>query len=915
MTVVLDGLRVGAFGGIPGEVEIDLRAPLTVIYAPNGTGKTSLVEALSWAFDGECREPRCRLALDAHHTYVELIMANDAVSTRFKKSLRADGSESREIDNKKVPATEFLVRLAPDCNVSDLNSATQRNRLCAYLTSNRVLGLSTLSALIDPDNADARADAMADLLGTRLQRNAIKQLELYVKRLKDRRQEFTHRVSWFDSREQELLPRLLDQQTSLDQQTTTVLEHLGISEVPSTGDPQAALEAAAAEQRSKLRQDLEAHEKLAIYSMSELPSTALQKLLDEHAKAAAAVSLLSDELDELGTTLVQHRTQSQDVREEINWLSHFLGLLRRLLLIPGDFPPRTLTELYSLTQMVKAIFGDHEQASAIIAALEARLPRWREATMRVADIEVSLARIDLQQASMPPADLAQVELRELRQQFVAEDKAAQDFDRLCSEISIAAKALHEHAPDAAQCPACGHGWGNAGALRDALNRTAALVPASLRRLAARRHESTERIRQLETYERERETLRASRRTLSQELASSRKFIEETEELSARFSQLAPDPLGVSYDLSEWRARTEIAALGESIFEVLVHRSDEELDALAEEPIGKLIEFVDARIKKGSRVRDLLDQELRDLNLRRDELQRNIEEHGRSSAAREVRIRALRADALVFGELQRRFGISVVDDEALGSIRADLQIRRGRLTAAEAALTVRKREMENTRIRSDVESLRQQKDSHASRGQVVDREITRCERNIRLIDKTVEKHRDLVVHKLTPTVSELFQRMQVNRVFGRVECDSGLKLRGVLGAASGDESKLSPELFSQGQRQDLALAFFLVRAYALGGTFFLDEPLAHLDDLNRVALLDTLRGFVLSGSKRSVPTRLVITTASWTTARHVTEKFVRIDSHQPCPSLRVYQLAGNVTNGVKVNSVYPMVPTNGAPHIN
>jgi energy-coupling factor transporter ATP-binding protein EcfA2 len=142
-------------------------------------------------------------------------------------------------------------------------------------------------------------------------------------------------------------------------------------------------------------------------------------------------------------------------------------------------------------------------------------------------------------------------------------------------------------------------------------------------------------------------------------------------------------------------------------------------------------------------------------------------------------------------------------------------------------------------------------------------------------------------------------MQVNRVFSDVRIDKSLHLAGILSGIEMDPSK-----FSAGQRQDLALAFFLARSYAMGGSFFLDEPLAHLDDINRVALLDTLRAFVLAAAARPKPTRLTITTASWLTARHLMEKFIRVDRDKQAPSLRVYQLRGNVNSSVTASQVYP-----------
>jgi DNA repair protein SbcC/Rad50 len=105
--------------------------------------------------------------------------------------------------------------------------------------------------------------------------------------------------------------------------------------------------------------------------------------------------------------------------------------------------------------------------------------------------------------------------------------------------------------------------------------------------------------------------------------------------------------------------------------------------------------------------------------------------------------------------------------------------------------------------------------------------------------------------------------------------------------------------SQGQRQDLALAIFLARARSLGGTFFLDEPLAHLDDLNRIALLDTLR-IIVSEKRHPVPLRLVLTTANNNLLRHLREKFSLVESSEGNPALRIYKMSGNPKIGLDVN---------------
>src|SRR5262249_38221532 len=101
--------------------------------------------------------------------------------------------------------------------------------------------------------------------------------------------------------------------------------------------------------------------------------------------------------------------------------------------------------------------------------------------------------------------------------------------------------------------------------------------------------------------------------------------------------------------------------------------------------------------------------------------------------------------------------------------------------------------------------------------------------------------------------------------------------------------------SLGQRQDLALAIFLSRARELGGTFFLDEPLLHLDDLNRVALLDVLRTIIVENLPKEV--RLVVTTANESLVRHCQEKFALVEGAENRPSLRVYRLIGGPQSGI------------------
>ena len=51
--MLIESLQIKAFRGIKNELNLDLSARLTLIYAPNGTGKTSICDATEWLLTGE----------------------------------------------------------------------------------------------------------------------------------------------------------------------------------------------------------------------------------------------------------------------------------------------------------------------------------------------------------------------------------------------------------------------------------------------------------------------------------------------------------------------------------------------------------------------------------------------------------------------------------------------------------------------------------------------------------------------------------------------------------------------------------------------------------------------------------------------------------------------------------------------
>lgn len=175
-----------------------------------------------------------------------------------------------------------------------------------------------------------------------------------------------------------------------------------------------------------------------------------------------------------------------------------------------------------------------------------------------------------------------------------------------------------------------------------------------------------------------------------------------------------------------------------------------------------------------------------------------------------------------------------------------------------------------------------------------------EKEISSIKEEIRRFIAQEIRPLSNIINTLYLRAQGNRFINSIEARPSKE--GLLEwiAELNDEGEAFDKMLSlsQGQRQDLALAIFLARARSLGGTFFMDEPLAHLDDLNRVALIDTLR-LIVSEKRNSNPLRLVLTTASNNLLRHLREKFSLVEDENGFPALRIYKISGNPKVGLDV----------------
>ena len=178
--VKMERLRLAAFRGVPGELQLDFTSPLTIIYAPNGTGKSSLVDAAEWLLTGEVKrvrdfskknddsELRCKFAPVESRMEVEGWFSQGEEAFRLVRAPDA-WTMLREGDDapRRMSGREVMKLFAPNefAKERDYRVAPRLER--DWIRSARFLTVSTLALLVDTEseNQTAREAALGGLLG------------------------------------------------------------------------------------------------------------------------------------------------------------------------------------------------------------------------------------------------------------------------------------------------------------------------------------------------------------------------------------------------------------------------------------------------------------------------------------------------------------------------------------------------------------------------------------------------------------------------------------------------------------------------------------------------------------------------------------------------------------------------------
>lgn len=942
-------LRIKAFRGIGELIDLDFSSPITVVFAPNGTGKTTMCDAVEWLLtsqverlrEGQAFNPQIlysKFSKDRSEPYVQgqlEIGTNQHVLTRT-----VSGSWLQDVpEGRPTRIGDLLAMLAPAAAAPDAHHRTAISLRQNWLRGTRFLSAEALSALVDTDDStiERRTQVFADLLGIRHLLDAERTCGRYLDALVGTENGLSASIEKLEGEIAKIQQEITKESGSKHLSSSlgeieSAERHLGVAPSPSspfqTIGPRIEAATANHARRDRVRLQRQAlfDNVAGTWSRREELERQIARLRQEEAPLALQSTKIEATGRAAAARLAKHtedRITSQGLLSELRQTGSALTqLLARLLSSLGQYPtavslPPNAT-FGSLLQALPESGWTLRQIQQRRSEISAAISNLAQAQNERGRFQALNSRLVAMQGSVFSED-GIASLRQAADEAKANATAARSaFEAMAAPIARLQAAgrefiTHSHEEDAAECPLCGHDWELLTNLREAISTTLDGTPEIIRIAEATVAETSRTandassayeaaVRRRDETDELRKEANLAFQVVQARASSYRQIGVDVEQVNARDVLIHFDRrLVIAHALGElYQSRDSLAAgvfeeETSSLFAEFVSLSNS--SAQFSELVKLRVEVLEAKVAAAS--------------------------NGENAATKERDI--LRADYAAaqstLGSLREQISASATELEGLRSLWTQLAAKRDWVASA----------LEELRLELAQEAARLAAvDAHIAAAmkawstEAMQARLSELERNIAALKKQHaaistrvnagrrtastfhEAYREISgrqVRALSQVVNPLFARMHANRVFD--EIDLGQADNFLHWLATAGEVQMDPRTdFSQGQRQDLALALFLARARSLGGTFFLDEPVTHLDDLNRVGLLDVFRAAVVEHNSNL---NLVITTASRVFARHMVEKFMNvglISSGGPVRALRVIELSGNARSGVTTSCVYP-----------
>ncbi len=915
----IDRLVIKDFQGLNGEFEFDLRSPLTIIHAPNGTGKTTICTAAKWALTGslgkrtvessqlECKfskgsMPRVTIEFGQDAHFCKLIRANNSFELYY-----SDGAQA---DFKTTKLLQWLTRGAQYMGAHHIREISQRTN---WLHAARFLSEEDMDHLISSDrhNTERREDIFADVLGVRELLEQENRLKRYAKELENSSGGLVGRIEEIEKEQTFISEEAADQDDtgSWPSRVAETYASMGL-EPPESILPDdfprldEDLSAEIAEFGSETERMLLLSDKLRkAYpefqeNKSELEAT--QKRIEELENAVQQAT------DETARRITDQRTLNEEQQELEAVISAILANAEDAMSKAASLA-ETGTELPTLRKSMtlsawRKVLPDSQDAAE---QLEHRIQSIRHVQSRVDTInakkeqrEIALQRRDEAQTHLLSPD----EQKKTKSRFLElgdELKKAKDAITEVATIREQLVALGRQftaTTPTGECPLCLQDWGNADSLRARIDKSDV---------------SSDAVVFLRT---QAEKIEQELTPLSTQLAKDDKARRTLEEITFEINECDAHLDDFSQRLKELRISLDEddleASLQINLDMLLACHALKQLDNVVSELRSWKVEIdisnitvaeLPTTIRQAVKAREEpLRSDLRVTEEKLSQLARQIEAAHEKTAQIKSDRKVVREKEASLTNLIKKFSddwklLRKSEDWPVGDfLRGDARIalRREALAASRNQHAAAKAAWEAHNRSTRISELAKKRDDLQQRLTYIHDRISMCRNAATKIEDARREQERRTIHVLGDGISAIFPRIHANAMIDAIiNPDEGTPFQWI--ARCGDVDLDPSDNLSHGQRQDLALSIFLSRAASLGGTFFIDDPITHLDDLNRVGLLDVLRALALG---KGQPSRFVVTTASMQFAKLIKAKFRSLTEVSDVPPIRIYQLNGDPRSG-------------------
>lgn len=519
----IDRIHIEGFRGIVDGLDLELTAPVTLIFAPNGTGKTTICEAIEWLLTGQVDRLRHGPGFDT-----ELIRSafHPERDPRVSAHLRIPGKT--DILTRTTQTAYWgagvqtligtlLDTLAPAAAAPDANHINAIRLRQHYLRGTRFLTGEAMGSLVDSDDETIgrRAQVFADLLGIRHLLDAERDSGRFVADLGQQLRVADGVLDQLEKDEAQLRAEI-DAQDGNNQAAITELAFaerlLGINPM-GAGSTEGRLQSATAahsremhawtrrqeaiddlakewsrwrdlEQRNEQLRQRETAEAESVRQRQEVVETAT----GESARADERVSRLNEE--------------GRRVERARGAIRAAFALVTDRLTELADRQPRLSTTYANLREAAPEVdWTESERSSRLGELANARvaLPRISTAAAQLQTLDGQ--RRALLTTAMPQADLEALGVR-VRDLQTNSDAATAELEAMAGPVGrlqAAGREFVEHLHDAdpASCPLCAHDFYEVAKLRSALADTLALGPELVRLAQSRASSAADQLRQAE----------------------------------------------------------------------------------------------------------------------------------------------------------------------------------------------------------------------------------------------------------------------------------------------------------------------------------------------------------------------------------------------------------------------------------